>query len=107
MNIVNEMSSVLTEVESLRSEVKVLREAKIVADFELDQLRRRNAQLLERIEIRVGREMRLKTILDQAGQSLVSGINQYNAEERTREQPELIGSEAPRYLNGPAESNAA
>jgi len=105
MNIVNEMSSVLTEVESLRAENKILREAKIVADFENDQLRRRNALLQEQCNSHMSGKVRLKTILDQAGQSLVNGINQFNSEERLKEQPELIGGEAPRYLNGP--ENAA
>ena len=41
MNVANEVSTILTEVESLRSEVRILRENKIVTDFEMDQLRRR------------------------------------------------------------------
>ena len=94
MNIVNEMSTILTEAESLRAEVKILRENKIVADFELDQLRRALALERERNARLMSGKVRLKTILDQAGQSLVSGINQYNAEERQQEQPELIGAEA-------------
>ena len=102
MNIVNEMSTILTEAESLRAEVKILRENKIVADFELDQLRRALALEKERNARLMSGKVRLKTILDQAGQSLVSGINQYNAEERQSEQPELIGAEAPRYLESTA-----
>ena len=102
MNIVNEMSSVLTEVESLRAEVKILREAKILSDFENDQLRRRNALLQEQCNSHMSGKVRLKTILDQAGQSLVNGINQFNAEERNSEHPELIGGEAPRYLESTA-----
>lgn len=103
MNIVNEISSVLTEVESLRAEVKILREAKIVADFEIDQLRRRNATLQERYDIRISRETRLKTILDQAGQSLVNGINQYNAEERNSDHAGMIGEGDTRLIERAAE----
>ena len=110
MNIVNEISTIQSELESLRAENKILREAKVLADFEISQLgreiallRERNALLQSRCDTHLSGKVRLKTILDQAGQSLVNGINAYNAEERNSEAPELIGTEAPRQL----ESNAA
>ena len=113
MNIVNEMSSVLTEVESLRAEVKILREGKILGDFEIDQLRRqlvlereRNVALQDKADHRLRRETTLRTMLNEVGRSIVAQVNAFNVEERSTEQPELIGAEAPRYLNGP-ESNAA
>ena len=96
MNLVNEISTLQTELESLRAENKILRENKIIADFELDQLRRRLAQVEAQRDAHLSGKTRLKTILDQAGQQLVSGINQFNNEARV-EQTELIGSEAPRY----------
>ena len=47
MNLINELSSMESELESLRSECRILREGKIVADFEIDQLRRRNLNVQE------------------------------------------------------------
>jgi len=104
MNLVNEISTLQTELESLRAENKILREAKIIADFELDQLKRRLSLVEAQRDSHLSGKVRLKTLLDQAGQQLVSGINQYNNEARV-EQTELIGSEAPRYLV--EQSNAA
>jgi hypothetical protein len=103
MNLVNEISSLQTELESLRAENKILREAKIISDFESDQLRRGLAVERERNARLLSGKVRLKTILDQAGQSLVNGISQYNAEERNSDQPEPIGNEAPRMIEQAAE----
>ena len=102
VNIVSELSTVMTELESLRAENKILRESKIISDFENDQIRRAYALEREKNARLLSGNSRLKTILDQAGQGLVNGVNQYNAEERTREQPEMIGEPTPaKRLNGP------
>ena len=100
MNLINELSSLESELESLRSECKILRENKIIADFELDQLRRRIAQDEEQRDAHMAGKVRLKTILDQAGQHLVSGIQRYNEEMR-----EAIGvvTEEPRLIERAAE----
>jgi hypothetical protein len=57
--------------------VKVLREAKVLTDFELDQLRRRNALLEEKVEYHLTRHIRLKTQLDRTGADLVQAIHAY------------------------------
>jgi chromosome condensin MukBEF ATPase and DNA-binding subunit MukB len=80
MNLANELASFESELESLRSENKILREAKILADFELDQLRRRINHVEARAEAHMASRVRLKTLLDQTGQSLVAAMNRYNAE---------------------------
>jgi regulator of replication initiation timing len=82
MNLINELSSMESELESLRSENKILREAKIVLDFENDQLKRRLSTVEEQRDGHLAGKVRLKTILDQAGQHLVSGIQRYNEEMR-------------------------
>jgi regulator of replication initiation timing len=89
-----------SELESLRSENKILRENKILLDFENDQLKRRLTAVEAQRDSNLAGKVRLKTILDQAGQHLVSGIQRYNEEMR-----DSIGvaSEAPRMLESAAE----
>jgi hypothetical protein len=103
VNLVNEISTLQTELESLRAENKILRETKIITDFELDQLKRRITMVEAQRDAHLSGKTRLKTILDQAGQQLVSGINRYNDEARV-EQTELIGvTETPRLIEQAAE----
>ena len=80
MNLVNEISSLESELESLRAEVKVHRENKIRLEFENDQLTRRLAIVEEQRDGHLAGKVRLKTLLDQAGQQLVAGITRYNDE---------------------------
>ena len=96
MNLINEIASWESELESLRSEVKILRESKIVSDFEIDQLRRRNVQLEERVEYHLTRHVRLKTQLDRTGSDLVAAIQSFNDEAP-------IAQDAPRMLERAAE----
>jgi regulator of replication initiation timing len=97
MNLASEVSSLQSELESLRSENKILRESKLIADFELDQLRRRLSQVEAQRDVHLSSKVRLKTLLDQAGQQLVSGIQRYNDEARI-EQTEMLGTEEPRMI---------
>ena len=99
MNLINELSSMESELESLRAECKILRESKIILDFENDQLRRRLLAVEEQRDGHLAGKVRLKTILDQAGQHLVAGIQRYNEEMR-----EAIGVvEEPRLIERAAE----
>ena len=78
MNLVSELSAWETELANLRAEVKILRDAKVLTDFELDQLRRRNALLEEKCEYHMTRHVRLKTQLDRTGADLVQAIQAIN-----------------------------
>jgi regulator of replication initiation timing len=101
MNLINELSSMESELESLRAEAKILREAKLILEFENDQLKRRLSAVEEQRDGHLAGKVRLKTLLDQAGQHLVSGINRFNDEMR-----ESIGSakaEEPRLIERAAE----
>ena len=82
MNLMNELSSLESEVESLRIETKILRESKLILEFENDQLKRRLAIVEEQRDGHLAGKVRLKTLLDQAGQHLVTGIQRYNDEMR-------------------------
>jgi len=96
MNLINEIASWESELESLRSEVKILRESKIVSDFEIDQLRRRNVQLEERVEYHLTRHVKLKTQLERTGADLVQSLAGI-----ADEAP--IAQDAPRMLERAAE----
>jgi len=93
MNLVNEISTLQTELESLRAENKILRDNKIVLDFEIDQLKRRLAKTEEQKEMHLAGKVRLKTLLDQTGASLVSGINQFNADSKAEQYEALVNLE--------------
>ena len=95
MNLVNEISSIETELESLRAEAKILRESKIILDFENDQLKRRLAVAESQRDSHLAGKVRLKTILDQAGQHLVAGIQRYNEEAREEQYARLEAEEPP------------
>ena len=94
MNLINELSSLESELESLRSECKISRESKIISDFENDQLRRRNVLLEEKCERLIVSNSRLKTLLDRTGADLVAAIQRYNIEANDSigvvEEPRLI-----------------
>jgi len=96
MNLINEIASWESELESLRSEVKILRESKIVSDFEIDQLRRRNVQLEERVEYHLTRHVKLKTQLERTGADLVASLSGF-----ADDAP--IAQDAPRMLERAAE----
>lgn len=100
MNLINELSSLESELESLRAECKILRESKIILDFENDQLKRRLSAVEEQRDGHLAGKVRLKTILDQAGQHLVQGIQRYN--EEMREAIGVVGEE-PRLIERAAE----
>ena len=97
MNLINEIASWESELESLRSEVKILRESKIVSDFEIDQLRRRNVQLEERVEYHLTRHVKLKTQLERTGADLVASLSGF------ADDPVGVEQVAPRMLERAAE----
>ena len=98
MNLINELSSWESELESLRSEVKILRESKIISDFEIDQLRRRNTALEEKVEFHLTRHVRLKTQLDRTGADLVQAISSFSNDDMRD-----IAAEDPRLIERAAE----
>ena len=101
MNLINELSSLESELESLRSENRILRESKMISDFENDQLKRRVAQLEEKCDRHMTGKVRLKTLLDETGASLVSGIQRYN--EEMHEAIGVAAEAAPRLIEKAAE----
>lgn len=105
MNLANEVSTLQSELESLRSEAKIARERVIVLEFENDQLKRRLASTEAQRDSHLSGKVRLKTLLDQAGQHLVSGIQRYHDETREEQYSAMAEVEpAPKFLtNGSGE----
>jgi hypothetical protein len=82
MNLANEVSSMESEIESLRAENELLKQHKAVIEFENDQLKRTNARLHTERDTFMRRAEQIKVLLDQTGASLVQGINKYHESER-------------------------
>ncbi len=95
MNLANEISTLQSELESLRSEAKIARERVIVLEFENDQLKRRLVATEVERNSHLSGKVRLKTLLDQAGQHLVSGIKRYNDETRDEQYATMTEAEPP------------
>lgn len=108
MNLANEVSTLQSELESLRSEAKIARERVIVLEFENDQLKRRLASTEAQRDSHLSGKVRLKTLLDQAGQHLITGVQRYHEETREEQYATMTEAEpAPKFLtNGRAEEPA-
>jgi predicted RNase H-like nuclease (RuvC/YqgF family) len=81
MNIANEVSSIVSEVESLRAENHVLKRANEMLEFEKDQLTKALGQARTERDHHMIKKGELKALLDGAGNFLVSGIRKYHDEQ--------------------------
>src|SRR5258708_34749541 len=105
MNLQQEISTLETELESLRAENKIVREHNIILEFDNDQLKRRLALTESARDLHLSGKVRLKTLLDQAGQHLASGIQRYHEETREEQYSTMAESEpAPKFLTNGRES---
>ena len=104
MNLANEISSLESELQSLRSENEVLKHNKAIIEFENESLRRALAKTQGDRDNFMRRTEAIKSLLDQTGASLVSGINKYHESERELQARQLgDGDEMPMFLtNGRA-----
>jgi hypothetical protein len=80
MSLSSDLASLENEIESLRAEVKILREARAVTDFENADLKHRLAKAEARNSVLLMRETTLKTIVRQTGAGLVDSITKYTEE---------------------------
>lgn len=101
MNLANEVSSMETELASLRAENDILRKHQDLADFENEQLRRALAKCQGERDNYMRRAEAIKTLLDQTGASLVNSIRKYHESEREMQDQAQIGDdvEKPKYLS--------
>ena len=82
MNVSQEVSSMETELVSLRADVDMRKQREAVLEWEIDSLKKSlNATTAERDTYR-RRADSIKVLLDQTGAALVSGIQKYHASER-------------------------
>jgi len=89
MNLANEISSMETELQSLRLETEVLKNNKAIIEFENESLRRSLAKTQADRDNFMRRAEAIKTLLDNTGASLVSGINRYHESERELQERRL------------------
>jgi len=82
MNLANEISSMESELQSLRSENDILKHNKAIIEFENESLRRALAKTQADRDNFMRRAEAIKSLLDQTGASLVSGIKKYHESER-------------------------
>src|SRR5262245_58806128 len=78
MNIANEVSSMQSELESLRAENHILKRSNEMLEFETDQLRKALAKAQSERDHHMLKKSELKALLDGAGSFLVSGIKKYH-----------------------------
>ncbi len=82
MNLSQEVSTMETELVSLRAECDMRRQREAVLEWEIDSLKKLlTAATTDRDTFR-RRSDALKVLLDHAGSSLVAGIQKFNATER-------------------------
>jgi regulator of replication initiation timing len=78
MNLANEVSTMQSELESLRAENHVLKQTHNLLDFENDQLRKALAKSNAERDHHMVKKGELKALLDSAGSLLVSGVRKYH-----------------------------
>jgi regulator of replication initiation timing len=101
MNLAQEVSSMETEMISLKSETEVLRQHSGVLESENEGLRRSNAKLQAERDTAMRRAEAIKVLLDQCGSSLIHGIQQFHASERNVQEQSLgVGTkeDMPKFL---------
>lgn len=100
MNLAQEVSSMETELISLRTEIEMRRQREAVLENENESQRRAIARLQSERDNAIRRADSIKVLLDQCGASLVSGIQKFHATERELQEQALgVGQdEPPKFL---------
>ncbi|MCA1452879.1 hypothetical protein I6F35_06540 [Bradyrhizobium sp. BRP22] len=101
MNLANEISSMETELQSLRSENELLKHNKAIIEFENESLRRALAKTQADRDNYMRRAEAIKSLLDQTGSNLVSGIERYHQSERELQARQLADGnddDLPKFL---------
>jgi chromosome segregation ATPase len=113
MNLANEISSLESQIESLRADNDALKNNLAVLEFENDSLRKHLAKANADRDNLMRRGEAIKALLDQTGASLCLGLQKFHEREREiTEQQRLIGAvEITKVLtsngNGKAEEGVA
>lgn len=106
MTLANEVSTMETELISLRSEIDILRKHQGVLEFENESLHSQLAKMSAERDHYLRRTESIKTLLDQTGSSLVSGIKSFHDSERSlMEQMHELGGQETKYLSNGKSTN--
>lgn len=89
MNLASEVSSVLSELDSLKAENNILREREVALETENDQLRRLTTKINAERDTYLRQAEAMKSILTQAGTGLVNAMNAFRAGERELQEGQL------------------
>jgi hypothetical protein len=97
LNLANEVSTMETELISLRQENNVLKRQLDMSEFELDQAKKALAKAAFERDHHMNKRGELKALLDAAGTLLVHGVRKYHDtidEEAKPEEPAQIEKKA-------------
>lgn len=93
MNLANEISSMESELESLRSENSIYKQERKMLEFEAEQLRNALSRVTAERDHHMVKRGELKVLLDSAGALLVNGVRKYHDEAVAHQQEALkVGS---------------
>lgn len=104
MNLANEISTLMSELESLRSGTETLKHTAAILEFENQQLRGALEKVKAERDHHMTKKAELKTLLDQCGASLVSGIAKFHEQNRAEQLEGLRTDEPPKFLTNQTES---
>jgi predicted nucleic acid-binding Zn-ribbon protein len=105
MNLANEVSTMETEIASLREELDIRRKREALLEFENEQYKIALAKTRAERDNYMRRATTVKAILDQTGASLVNAMQRYHDSEREI-QEQRIGETTdapPKFLAQPQE----
>jgi len=91
VNLANEVSTMETELISLRQENNVLKRQLDMSEFELDQAKKALAKSSAERDHHMSKKGELKALLDAAGTLLVNGVRKYHdtIEQEPEEQAQI------------------
>ena len=106
MNLANEISTLESEVESLRATTETMKHANAILEFENSQLRGALEKVQGERDHHMIKKAELKTLLDQCGASLVAGIAKFHEQNRAEQLEGLRTDEPPKFLASPKQEAA-
>ncbi|MFH0301406.1 hypothetical protein AAFX91_30145 [Bradyrhizobium sp. 31Argb] len=98
MNLANEVSTLQTEIESLRSENETLKHNKAILDFENEGLRRQLARANADRDAMMRRGEAIKSLLDQTGAALMHGLQKFHDTERELDERRSVDGSEVQFL---------
>mgnify|MGYP001604789661 CR=1 FL=1 len=101
MNLSQEVSTMETELVSLRAEVDMRRQREAVLEWEVDSLKKQLTTTQAERDTFRRRADSIKVLLDQTGAALVNGIQKFHASEREL-QEQVLGvsqDDSPKFIS--------